>query len=153
MQTGKIRPETAIGYEFLKGSLMTTRSKDLEVLAVKDEETQRPIPSAWRPVIRAIVKALMVHDYSLSVGIPGVVPIPTKTATQIANYIQDYGATLIELSEETWNSSVCIWMGKRWDALIDLWTDEEGRSDLVLSVQVTETDGGFVFQIYMVYVP
>jgi hypothetical protein len=132
---------------------MTSRSEDSEVLAVKDEETERPIPSAWRPVIREIVKALVGHDYSLITGVAGVAPISAKTATQIANYIQDYGATLIELPDQTWSSSVCIWMGKQWDALIDLWTAEEGRSDLVLSVHVSEANSSFVFQLYMVYVP
>ena len=59
----------------------------------------------------------------------------------------------MELPEETWDSSVCIWMGVRWDALIDLWTSSEGRSDLVLSLRVSEDGSGFKFDVYMVYVP
>jgi hypothetical protein len=132
---------------------MTFRNEDSEVMPVKDEETERPIPSAWRSVIREIVSAFVRHDYHLGAGIPGVAQISDETATQIRNYIQDYGATLIDLPDETWNSSSCIWMGTRWDALIDLWTVSEGRSDLVLSLHVTEGDGGFLFHIYMVYVP
>lgn len=132
---------------------MTFRNLASEVIAVKDEETERPIPSAWRLVIREIVGAFVRHDYHLGAGIPGVAQISAETATQIQNYIQDYGATLIDLPDETWNSSVCIWMGTRWDALIDLWTVSEGRSDLVLSLHVTEADGGFLFRLHMVYVP
>ena len=122
-------------------------------MAAKDEETERPIPSAWRSVIREVVGAFVRHDYYLGAGVSGVAQISAETATNIRNYIQDYGATLIDLPDETWNSSVCIWMGTRWDVLIDLWTVSEGRSDLVLSLHVTEADDGFLFTIYMVYVP
>ena len=122
-------------------------------MAVKDEETERPIPSAWRSVIREVVDAFVRHDYYLGAGVSGVAQISAETATQIRNYIQDYGATLIDLPDETWNSSVCIWMGTRWDVLIDLWTVSEGRSDLVLSLHVIEADDGFLFTIYIVYVP
>ena len=132
---------------------MAVEKEELPILAVKDEETERPIPTAWRPTIREIVRAFVNHDYQLRVGISQVAPVSTETAEHIRNYIQHYGETLTELPEETWKSSVCIWMGKHWDALIDLWTVSEGRSDLVLSLHVSETDGGFTFNIYMVYVP
>lgn len=132
---------------------MAVESEESPVLAVKDEESERPIPTAWRPAIREIVRAFVNHDYQLRVGISRVAPVSTETAEQIRNYIQHYGETLTELPDETWNSSVCIWMGKRWDVLIDLWTVSEGRSDLVLSLHVSEADGGCTFDIYMVYVP
>ncbi len=124
-----------------------------EVLTEKDENNERPIPTAWRSIFRKIVNAFVCHDYLLSSGIPGVAKVSDATATQIRNYIDEYGETLTELPEETWVSSICIWTGDRWDALVDLWTISEGRSDLVLSAHVTESDSGFVFHIYMVYVP
>lgn len=125
----------------------------VEVIAVKDEKNERPIPSAWRSVFRDVIHAFVKHDYQLKTGISGVAPISTDTASQIQNYLQEYGETLIELPEETWDSSVCIWMGGNWEALIDLWTLTEGRSDLVLSAKVSESDDGFLFYINMVYVP
>jgi hypothetical protein len=79
--------------------------------------------------------------------------VQADTAEQIENYIKNYGAELIELPEETWDSSVCSWAGTRWDALIDLWSSSEGRSDLVLSLHVSEKDNSFEFSVYMVYVP
>jgi hypothetical protein len=124
-----------------------------EVLAVKDESHERPIPSAWRPVFREIVRAFVRRDYRLSAGVPGVAPVTNDTAAHIAKYVENYGETLVELPEETWDSSVCIWLGDRWDALVDLWTRAEGRSDLVLSARIFESDMGFQFQIHMVYVP
>jgi hypothetical protein len=132
---------------------MRNLQSDAEVLAVKDEENQRPIPSAWRPVFREVVRSFSHHDYLVSAGVAGVAPISDDAAAQVAEYIQDYGETLIELPEETWDSSVCIWMGDRWDVLIDLWTLAEGRSDLVLRAEVLESGGSLVFHIGMVYVP
>jgi hypothetical protein len=44
-------------------------------------------------------------------------------------------------------------MGDHWDALIDLWTEEEGSSDLVLQVHVSEVDSEFLVTVNMVYVP
>jgi hypothetical protein len=131
---------------------MKTEINVSQVSAVKDDESEHPIPTAWRPVIREIVSAFVKHDYQLTNGVSNVAPVPAETAERIANYIQSYGAELIELPEETWASSVCIWMGNRWEALIDLWSRSEGRSDLVLSLEVSEASDGFKFTIYMVYV-
>lgn len=125
-----------------------------QVLAVKDGESERPIPSVWRPTIQEIVRAFVHQDYQLSGGVPGVAPVSTETSERIKSYVQDYGVQLTELPEETWASSTCIWMGTRWDVLVDLWSDSEGRSDLVLRLKVSEgVEGGFQFSIYMVYVP
>ena len=120
---------------------------------MKDAENELPIPSLWRPAICEIVKAFVKNDYLLKAGVASVAPVSAETATQIEQYIRDYGETLDELPEETWSRSVCIWMGGQWDALIDLWTVSEGGSDLVLSVSVFELDGSFEIHIRMVYVP
>ncbi|WP_395009559.1 hypothetical protein [Undibacterium sp.] len=132
---------------------MLALMKESQVLAIKDEESQLAIPTVWRPVIKEVISAFVRHDYQLNTSVHGVTPVSLETADQIRNYILAYGEELSELPDETWASSVCIWMGDRWDALIDLWTLSEGRSDLVLSLKVTEGDDGFEFSIYMVYVP
>jgi hypothetical protein len=124
-----------------------------DVAAIKDSDVECPIPSAWRPAIREIARAFSQGDYGLRSGIPGVAPVSPETASQIAEYIQSYGEQLVDLSETTWDTSVCIWMDGHWDALVDLWTESEGRSDLVLSLKVFETDAEFTIRIYMVYVP
>lgn len=75
-------------------------------------------------------------------------------AQQIREYIADYGeVTLTELTEETWSTSVAQWLGGLWRTLVDLRTEEEGRSDLCLSTDVREADGGYRFEIDLVYVP
>lgn len=123
------------------------------VPVVKDREKQGPIPTVWRPALARIVEAFARHDYRLGAGLPGVAPVPDETAEQVERYIRDYGATLIALPEESWTTSVCIWMDGHWDALVDLWTEEEGRSDLVLQVRVSQPGGGYVVNVDMVYVP
>jgi hypothetical protein len=132
---------------------MSENKTGSEVMVLRDDSIEQPIPTVWRPVFRDIVEAFVAGDYQLKVGVLGVKNVSEETAAQIRNYIQDYGATLVALPEETWESSICIWSGTRWDVLVDLWTQEEGPSDLVLSAQVTEVSPGFVFNIYMVYVP
>lgn len=124
-----------------------------EVRVVKDAENQGPVPSAWRAMLTEIVAAFVRKDYRLSTGIPGVAPVLSATAEQIQNYIRGYGATLIDLPESAWNTSVCIWADDRWDVLVDLSTQEEGRSDLVLQVHILETNGSYIAHVYMVYVP
>jgi hypothetical protein len=94
------------------------------------------------------------HDYQLNAGVPGVAPVSEKTAEHIKKlHPRLLSRVGLRCREKTWASSVCIWQGDRWDALIDLWSLSEGRSDLVLSLQISEAQGGFEFVVYMVYVP
>ncbi|WP_425480014.1 DUF7668 domain-containing protein [Aerolutibacter ruishenii] len=97
--------------------------------------------------------AFLAGDFALKAGVTGVEPIPEEIAAHIRSYIADYGATLTALPEDTWASSVCIWYGDHWKALVDLWTAEEGRSDLVLHADVTEAGPGFSIRVSLVYVP
>lgn len=123
------------------------------VPAVKDGDAERPIPSRWRPALCSIVTAFLKGDFLLAENIVGVEAISQKTATHIQSYLRDYGATLVPLPEETWNSSVCIWAETHWDFLLDLYTREEGPSDLVLRGRVTDTSSGFKIAVHMVHVP
>ena len=79
--------------------------------------------------------------------------MPAKIASQIRDYLADYGGTLVSLPTEAWDTSVCIWNGDHWSALVDLWTKEEGRSDLVLQVRISEAGAGFRTAVHLVYVP
>ena len=132
---------------------MHDRGSQPEIPVAKDESKEGPIPSVWRPVFRDIVSALVKGDFKLSAGVPSVSPIAAAAAEHMESYVRDYGETLVDLPEETWKSSVCIWTGRRWDAIVDLWTVREGRSDLVLHTFVRESEGGFKFDIHMIYTP
>src|SRR3982751_1549477 len=123
------------------------------VLALKDPDAAHPIASAWRPMLREVVRRLANGDYQLAQGVAGVEPVSASTAEQIRSYIAEYGATLVELPDDTWRTSVAQWMGTHWEILVDLWTAEEGRSDLVLGGDVIETSAGALLAVRMVYVP
>ena len=132
---------------------MTISDAFVEIHAVKDGSDQRKIPTAWRPVLEKVVRAFAEGDYLFAEGLPGVEAISLETAAHIRAALSNYGAKLTALPSEAWESSVCMWYGTYWDAMIDLWMVSEGPSDLVLSVRVHEASDGFSFKIQMVYVP
>jgi len=113
-------------------------------------EEQQPVRVEWRLALSQVVAAFAAGNCRLDPGVPGVEPLSTSSATQISDYIQDYGARLVPLPEESWESSVCIWGGHHWDVLVDLWTTEEGRSDLVMHAHVSPSG---TIRIHAVYVP
>lgn len=127
--------------------------KSEAIAPIKNGTSQRPIPIVWRPALHRVVDAIVLGDYALLHNADEVEVISKATVLQIQSYIRNFGATLKFLPEETWETSVCIWTGNYWDVLVDLYTNEEGLSDLVLSVRVTEDDNGYRFSIQMVYVP
>ena len=119
----------------------------------KNEEDELPIPHIWRPIFKAIVNAFVKQDYNLNDGIKNISSVSNETAEQIKEYIEDYGEELIELPEGTWDTSVYICYGDYWNVLIDLYTKNEGLSDLILNAEVRESDDGYVVDINLVYVP
>lgn len=123
------------------------------VPVLEDGDAQKPIPSVWRGTFSDIVDALKQEDYGLAQRIAGVRPISTECAISIASNIKSYGARLTSLPEETWQTSVCQWMGSYWDVLVDLYTIEEGASDLALAARVYQEDSAYVFEVQLVYVP
>lgn len=121
--------------------------------APKDPEKQHPVPHVWRGTLAAVVDALKEGDFQLARGIPGVPKLAKGIAQDIEANINDYGARLVSLPEETWHSSACQWMGSYWDVLVDLFAEEEGLSDLALSVRIREFAGGYSFEVLSVHVP
>jgi hypothetical protein len=124
-----------------------------EIVVEKNEEEELPIPHIWRPTFKAIVNAFVEKDYNLSSEIKNVNPISSKTAEQIKEYIEDYGEELTELPNETWDSSVYICYGNYWNVLIDLYTKNEGLSDLALNVELREINNEYIVDIKLVFVP
>jgi hypothetical protein len=120
---------------------------------LKDEHNQGPIPTAWRHVFADVVEGLKGGDFDLVRRVQGVRPLSEKDAIRIADNIKRYGAQLVSLPEETWRTSACQWMIGYWDALIDLYTVEEGASDLALAVRVYEEGNAYAFEILSVHVP
>ncbi|WP_405055790.1 hypothetical protein OG474_23970 [Kribbella sp. NBC_01505] len=126
-----------------------------EVVAVR-EEGETAVPHAWRGTLGAIVDSLIRGDACIGQGIDNVDPLPEDTSTSCRENVAAYGpVTLIPLPEATWDTSIAMWWHEnRWNCLVDLWTAEEGRSDLVLELQVFEDPKTFFrFNPQLVYVP
>lgn len=123
------------------------------IAVLKDEDNQQSVPSAWRDTLIAIVEAFKDGDYELQRGLIRVRPITPKDAARIAQNITSYPATLVSLPEASWKTSVCQWMRSYWTVLVDLYTIEDGESDLVLFVRVYEDGVDFFFDVQSVHVP
>jgi len=123
------------------------------VPVLKDPEQQALIPTLWRDTLSSIANAIEDGDFHRLADMPDVQPVSENTARTIAENIHDYGVHLEDLPEDTWHTSACQWMGEYWDVLIDLFSVEEGASDLALAVRVYEKHGGYVFEVHSVHVP
>jgi hypothetical protein len=104
-------------------------------------------------MLRAVVRCFVQGDYRLTWGVPGVEQVSAETAEHVRDCLVDYGATLVDLPDDTWQTSVAQWTGTHWNILVDLWTAEEGRSDLVLAGNVVDSSTGPRLTVHMVYVP
>lgn len=123
-----------------------------------DSEFQSPIPNIWRDTIVQIVETFKDKDFARLNTIANVEFIDVEYATELAENIDDYGAHLISLPEESWNSSVCSYFGEDnedhfWKAIVDLFTEEEGRSDLIISLNIYKHDDHYTYEITGIYVP
>lgn len=123
------------------------------VPVLKDESNQQPIPTVWRSILSEIVEGLKDDDFDRIERMKEVRPISENTAARIVRNIEGYGAHLSSLPDETWDTSVCQWMIEYWDLMVDLYTVEEGASDLALHVRVYEKGESYAFEITSVHVP
>lgn len=124
-----------------------------KISVAKDDNCQQLVPTEWRETLSAIVTSFVKRDYGIRSGVERVGPVSDKTALRVEKNIRGYGGTLVELQNDAWMTSVCQWMQGYWDVVVDLSTQEEGRSDLALFVRVFEEGCGYRFDILSVHVP
>lgn len=118
----------------------------------KDELNEHPVPTEWRSTIARIAQGLVTGQTSELEHL-GVTGLSAETLQRINENVAEYGGHLTDLPEETWNTSVCQWMRDYWYVLVDLYTEEEGRTDLVLSMRVYRTERAYRFEVTSVHVP
>ena len=111
-----------------------------------------PIPRTLRPALSAVVDRLVAGDYK-GLKRDG---IDRHEDRDLGPWIREYGralgtdepgrATLVPLPEDAWESAEVVLEDpgppRVWGVVIDLWTAEEGRSDLSMEAEVTETSNG-----------
>ena len=113
------------------------------------------IPDRWRPGLSGIVHRLVIGDYAglASDGILDFTSDPLDTS--IGRWIEEYPATLVELPDEAWLTSECgpaAGEENLWWVIVDLWTAEEGRSDLCMEATVYDDGAGIVIKLHDVSV-
>jgi len=106
-----------------------------------------PIPTQLRPALRSVVDELVRGNYAALErdGRAGRVG-----AEGLQRAIAEYRRHLIDLPDEAFEVSGAIEVtnqARTWAVDLDLWTEEEGRSDLTLSATVTETSSGVQVKI------
>ena len=96
--------------------------------------------------VRSIVRMLVARDYA---GIERATDGRRLTAEQVANAVTEYGRTLVMPPERTFQSLDAVAVTgpgpRRWSVRFDLWTAQEGRSDLTLELTIVERGDGGVF--------
>ena len=125
----------------------------MNTVEITKSDEEEPVPTVWRKPLAEVVEAFRRGDFNLRSGIAGVKPILQKDADSIIGNLKAYGAKLSELPEETWNTSVSRWTGVNWDVLVDLFTIDDGLSDLVMFATVSESGGDYYIEIESVHVP
>jgi len=123
------------------------------VPVIKCEDQELPVPTEWRKPLTDIVACLASGEFSKLPSVAPVTPLTDERCSDIELYVRAYGATLTSLPEESWKTSIYLWMGGYWDVLVDLFTVEEGPSDLVLSLRVYPREGSYTFRIEWLHVP
>jgi hypothetical protein len=123
------------------------------VPALKDASQQTLVPNDWRPVIVQVVDWIACGMVRCMDETVPVEPVGELLRDSIRKNIDAYGESLSTLPLEAWRTSVAQWMDGYWDVVVDLWTVESGRSDLVLDLSVFEQVGGYQFRLGGVYVP
>jgi hypothetical protein len=85
--------------------------------------------------VAAIVESMIDGHPIVVAGIPAVDRVSSEQTNDLYGALAAYGDVhLVRLPGATWATSVTLWMVTKWNCLIDLWTAEEGRSDLELEI-------------------
>ncbi len=63
--------------------------------------------------------------------------LPAGSGDQVRAVLEDYGGTFTELPEDAFDRSEAIELAEgKWGIDVELWTEEEGRTDLSVIVDV-----------------
>ncbi|HEY5397607.1 MAG TPA: hypothetical protein VIL16_19645 [Trebonia sp.] len=113
------------------------------------------VPARLRPALAEVVARLAALDYE-GLKRDGIDPSPDSA--DLSMWIRNYGetgATIVPLPDEAWAKAeawpIEAHPGQTW-VVVDLWTREEGMSDLSLEATVTESSGEVTVVIHNIHV-
>ncbi len=105
------------------------------------------VPEQFRPAIKEIVHELVMGNYN---GLEADGRAGDLNAQQLKTALTEYyPCTLIELPDEAWEVAEAYYVERtrEWAIDVDLWTVEEGHSDLTLQLMVRDTNEGILVAI------
>jgi hypothetical protein len=135
------------------GSTIPIEFTSVEVLRAfpgQKHVTDTDLDTSLRELLRETIHALVEGDYAVIQCLPG-----RATPDEIKNEILEYPATLTYPSPDAYKDvHVYAVRGKsgQWALEMDLWTVEEGQSDLTLLMDVYLVNGrlvGYVDQVHV----
>ncbi|MGH3646407.1 MAG: DUF7668 domain-containing protein [Micromonosporaceae bacterium] len=97
-----------------------------------------PLPHRFRPLLAGIVERIVAADYA---GLTRDYTLyADDPAYDLGLWARDYPATFVPLPEQAWqHADVYRSDAGPWHVELPLWSQEEGRSDLTLEVEIVET--------------
>jgi hypothetical protein len=102
---------------------------------------ETPVPERWRPALASVIHRLVERDYD-GLSRDGLLEPGYEARPQtVARWIEEYPAALVDLPDEGWATSIwgqVVVEQNTWWVVVDLWTAEEGRSDLSLEGYVID---------------
>lgn len=113
----------------------------------------KPVPERWRPLLWDLVHRLVMGDYAGLARDGFVSYVQGPDDDSIGTWIEDYPWRLIDLPEEAWEYSDHLLLSEpdtepdTWYASVDMWTGEEGPSDLTLEATVHDDGTSVSIQI------
>ena len=114
----------------------------LQYLKSAAEEVKPMSALSIRDTVHPLIEMLVAEDYE---GVEGASRGHRMTAEQLRQAVVEYGRELRMPPESVFDNLDVIEIEgatpRAWSALIDLWTVEEGRSDLTLELGLTDTGG------------
>ncbi|KAF0174196.1 MAG: hypothetical protein FD124_1423 [Alphaproteobacteria bacterium] len=119
-----------------------------EVPVLKDADASHPVPTIWRSSLTHLVEMVAGMLPSEEPG-----PFAMDDLIRWRSNISRYGASIGGVPDESWETSVVQWMDGYWDVLVDLFSADGQRTDLVMSVQIFESESGYEFKVDSIHVP
>ncbi|MEM1381641.1 MAG: hypothetical protein AAGH41_13555 [Pseudomonadota bacterium] len=117
---------------------------------IVQDHDERPVPKAWREVLKRIADAFVLGNMP---GASNIRPVDDETAAINAANIADYPDPIGPLCAASWTASICGRFGDHWEVLVDLSTVSGETSDLVLHVRVFDVAGRTMFEPGLIFVP
>jgi hypothetical protein len=114
--------------------------------------TDDPVPERFRPLLSRVVDLVAAGDVD---GLRRDPQITLADPDDPLYWVRDYPATVVSLPEEAWRFAGAFTAGGDgcpWYVHLDLWTAEEGRSDLTLEAEVREHRDGLVVEVENIHV-